>query len=140
MLGAFDRSPPPTATIIEPLTPPSPLQNRISDELIISSLSSLGLAPAAIIDDGCIIEATNTRTSKGASAMSNVVSLRIGGPIRHLQRAMEEDVTLKSNARAYVAQFNAGISAIETNREGIRTRLETDAGRAFLLCDAALNG
>ena len=140
MLGAFDRSPPPPASIIEPLTPPSPLQNRISDELIISSLSSLGLAPAAIIDDGCIIEATNTRTSKGASAMSNVVSLRIGGPIRHLQRAMEEDVTLKSNARAYVAQFNAGISAIETNREGIRTRLETDAGRAFLLCDAALNG
>lgn len=140
VLGAFDRSPPPVASMDEPLGTRKPLQHSISDELIISSLSSLGLAPAAIIDDGCIIEATNTRTSKGASAMSSIVSRRIGGPIRHLQRAMEEDVSLKSNARAYVAQFNAGISAIETNREGIRTRLETDAGRAFLLCDAALNG
>ena len=138
MLGAFDRSPPPIASTVETIRKQS--HQNISDELMISLLSSLGLAPAAIIDDGCIIEATNTRTSKGANAMSNVVSRRIGGPIRHLQRAMDEDISFKSNARAYVAQFNAGISAIETNREAIRTRLETDAGRAFLLCDAALNG
>ena len=53
---------------------------------------------------------------------------------------MEENAALKSDARAYVAQFNARINAIESDREAIRTRLESDAGRAFLLCDAALNG
>ena len=53
---------------------------------------------------------------------------------------MEENPALKTDARAYVAQFKARMDAIENNREAIRTRLESDAGRAFLLCDAALNG
>jgi len=118
----------------------SSVRRDISNERMIASLSALGLAPAAIVDDGCIIEATNTRRAKGANAMSQTVSQRIGGPIRHLQRSMEDNAGLKSDARAYTAQFSARIDAIETDREAIRTRLESDAGRAFLLCDAALNG
>ena len=72
--------------------------------------------------------------------MSQAVARRMGGPVRHLNRAMEENPALKTDARAYVAQFKARMDAIENNREAIRTRLESDAGRAFLLCDAALNG
>jgi len=52
----------------------------------------------------------------------------------------EENPNLKSKARAYTAQYKIGIDAIEDDREAIRMRLESDAGRAFLLCDAALNG
>ena len=136
MLGGLDKpdTPPMTSQIDKPI------QRNISNERMIASLSALGLSPAAIIDDGCIIEATNMRRSKGSNAMSQTVSKRIGGPIRHLHRSMEENAALKSDARAYVAQFNARINAIESDREAIRTRLESDAGRAFLLCDAALNG
>jgi len=72
--------------------------------------------------------------------MSQTVSHRMGDLVRHLHRAMEENAALKSDARAYVAQFNARMTAIEDNREAIRTRFESDAGRAYLLCDAALNG
>jgi hypothetical protein len=64
----------------------------------------------------------------------------MGDPVRHLHRAMEENPALKTDARAYVAQFQARIGSIESDREAIRTRLESEAGRAFLLCDAALNG
>lgn len=118
------------------MTPP----REISDQRMLASLASLGLAPAAVIDDGCIIEAANTRKTKGAIAMSQAVARRMGDPVRHLHRAMEENPALKTDTRAYVAQFQARIEAIENDREAIRTKLESDAGRAFLLCDAALNG
>jgi len=113
---------------------------QISDQRMFASLTALGLSPAAVIDDGCIIEAANTRKAKGAMAMSQAVAKRMGEPVRHLHRAMEENPALKTDGRAYVAQFQARINAIETDREAIRTKLESDAGRAFLLCDAALNG
>jgi len=113
---------------------------QISDQRMFASLQALGLSPAAVVDDGCIIEAANTRKAKGAIAMSQAVAKRMGEPVRHLHRAMEENPALKTDGRAYVAQFQARISAIESDREAIRTKLESDAGRAFLLCDAALNG
>ena len=112
----------------------------VSNERMIASLSALGLSPTAIVDDGCIIEATNTRRAKGALAMSQSVAHRIGTPIKHLHKSMEENLALRTDAQTYVAQFNTRIDAIETDREAIRNSLETDAGRAFLLCDAALNG
>ena len=113
---------------------------EVSDQRMLASLAALGLTPAAVVDDGCIIEAANTRKAKGAIAMSQAVARRMGDPVRHLHRAMEENPALKTDARAYTAQFQARMSAIESDREAIRTKLESDAGRAFLLCDAALNG
>lgn len=113
---------------------------EVSDQRMLASLASLGLTPAAVVDDGCIIEAANTRKTKGAIAMSQAVARRMGDPVRHLHRAMEENPALKTDARAYTAQFQARMTAIENDREAIRTKFESDAGRAFLLCDAALNG
>ena len=132
MLGGLDRP--------DDVQPTAQPLREISNQRMMASLANLGLTPAAIVDDGCIIEAANTRKTKGAFAMSQTVALRLGDPIRHLNRAMEENPALKTDARAYVAQFKARISAIENDREAIRTKLESDAGRAFLLCDAALNG
>ena len=132
MLGGLDRP--------DDVQPAAQPLREISDQRMMASLANLGLTPAAIVDDGCIIEAANTRKTKGAIAMSQTVALRLGDPIRHLNRAMEENPALKTDARAYVAQFKARIGAIENDREAIRTKLESDAGRAFLLCDAALNG
>lgn len=132
MLGGLDRP--------DDVKPTAQPLREISDQRMMASLANLGLTPAAIVDDGCIIEAANTRKAKGAIAMSQAVARRIGDPIRHLNRAMEENPALKTDARAYTAQFKARIGAIENDREAIRTRLESDAGRAFLLCDAALNG
>ena len=133
MLGGLER---PDETI----APPEPPTRQVSDQRMLASLANLGLTPAAIVDDGCIIEAANTRKAKGAAAMSRAVASRMGDPVRHLNRAMEENPALKTDARIYVAQFAAHIATVESEREAIRTSLESDAGRAFLLCDAALNG
>ena len=112
----------------------------VSDDSIVRALTGLGLSPSAIVDDGCIIEACNARKANGENAMSQVVAKRLGDPVRHLYIKMEADADLKSKARAYTAQYKIGIEAVEDDREAIRMRLESDAGRAFLLCDAALNG
>ena|GEM_PF-1115678 len=112
----------------------------IEDANIVNALKELGLAPSAIVDDGCIIEACNARKASGEMAMSQIVAKRLGDPVRHLYIKFEENPNLKSKARAYTAQYKIGIDAIEDDREAIRMRLESDAGRAFLLCDAALNG
>lgn len=114
--------------------------SNTDNNTIIEDLTALGLSPSAIVDDGCIIEACNARKASGAIAMSQVVARRLGDPVRHLYIKMEENPDLKSNARAYTAQYRIGIEAVEDNREAIRMRLESDEGRAFLLCDAALNG
>jgi len=112
----------------------------VSDSHIIEVLTGLGLTPAAIVDDGCIIEASNLRKVKGHAAMSEAVVKRLGEPVRHLFKSAEMDADLKSKLRAFTAQFEARLSPNEGDREAIRTRLESDSGRAYLLCDAALNG
>ena len=138
MLGGLDR---PGTAKAENKGFVAQAQNReVSDQRMIASLTAIGLTPAAIIDDGCIIEATNILKSKGLMAMGQTVARRMGSPVRHLNRAMEENPALKTDARAYVTQFKARLGPIDNDREAIRTRLESDAGRAFLLCDAALNG
>lgn len=137
MLGGLDRPPAENQNVTYETQPP---QRDVSDARMIASLSALGLAPSAIVDDGCIIEATNVFKAKGAMAMSSSVARRMGDPVRHLHRAMEENPALKTDVRAYVIQFKARLGPIENDREAIRTRLETEPGRAYLLCDAALNG
>ena len=111
----------------------------VRDADIIRSLTALGLTPAAIVDDGCIIEAANLRKVKGSAAMSHAVAKRLGDPVRHLFRALESDPRLKTDIRAFTEQFNARLAPVENDREAIRAKLESDAGRAYLLCESALN-
>ncbi len=111
----------------------------VRDADIIRSLTAIGLAPAAIVDDGCIIEASNLRKVKGSAAMSYAVAKRLGDPVRHLFRAIESDPRLKTDIRAFTEQFNARLAPVENDREAIRAKLESDAGRAYLLCESALN-
>ena len=136
MLGGLER--PDETSAIDQLTATAP--RVVSDSRMIASLAALGLTPAAVVDDGCIIEAANTRKAKDAAAMSHSVARRLGDPVRHLHRAMEGNPALKTDAQNYVAEYQARINVIDTDREAIRASLESDGGRAFLICDAALNG
>lgn len=124
----------------KPVIKAEPQLSRSNQEQIIATLSGMGLSPGAIVDDGCIIEAANSRRSNGASAMSHTVSNRLKEPVMHLRGALELNPELKSDARAFTSQFQIRLEAVQNDREGIRTRLESESGRAFLLCDAALNG
>lgn len=105
---------------------------------MIGDLSELGLAPAATVEAGTIIEAVNMRVSQGADAMRKTVALRLHEPVTHLQGQFSQNADLRSKADKFAGRFYQVIAAHNGEREAIRTELETDAGRAFLLCDAAL--
>ena len=106
---------------------------------ILAALAELGLAPNVVVDDGCIIEAANSRTASGHDAMSKIVGARLGGPVAHLSKALSLDDDLSAKTIAFATQYDQIIESLAGNREAIRTNLEGEKGRAYLLCDAALN-
>lgn len=116
-----------------PPTEDAPLPNIVKD------LTHLGLAPTMIVDDGCIIEAANSRSARGHEDMSRVVITRLKGPVEHLAKALAKDDGLSARVIAFATRFDRSVENIANNREAIRTHLETEEGRCYLLCDAGLN-
>ncbi len=106
---------------------------------IISRLEILGIGANLVVDEGCIIEACNARVARGHLAMSKVVKNRLKGPVEHLTKSMSIDESLQKQAIEFATNFNTTLEHLRGNREAIRNRLETEKGRAYLLCDAALN-
>jgi hypothetical protein len=101
-------------------------------------LSAIGLAPNAVVEAGCIIEAVNTRVSKGAAPMRDIVALRLPQPIAHLRESFEADPSLRAACMDFATRYYQIIGPLESNREGLRVELESKIGRAYILCDAAL--
>ncbi len=106
---------------------------------LIADLGKLGLAPNAVVDNGCIIEATNSRAAKGHEAMSKVGGGRLNSPVDHLAKALAVDKDLSAKAIKFATDFDGAIERLAGSREAIRARLESEDGRAYLLVDAALN-
>ena len=130
--------------IVTPVKPaePKPAIKSISPEntrKFIEDLIGLGFSPNAIVDDGCIIEAANSRVSNGHEEMSRTVANRLKSPVIHLTRLIANDDGLSEQAIAFATQFDQSVEQLGGNREAIRAKLETEDGRAYLLCDAALN-
>ncbi len=122
--------------IIAAATKPAAPDN---DAALFEYLDTIGLSPNAVVDDGCIIEAVNARVSKGHDAMSDVVLLRLKGPVEHLHARLNDSPHIRESAIRYAARFDQSLAPIQNNREAIRTQLESEQGRAYLLLDAALN-
>lgn len=110
----------------------------LTDEAIIESLSTIGLSPMAVVDEGCIIEAVNARKAKGAAHMRAIIETRLPGPIGHLKAKMAADLEFKQQIESFAQRYYQTLIDIEANREAMRERLESEAGRAFMLADAAL--
>lgn len=109
------------------------------ENTLFTNLGSLGLSPNAVVDNGCIIEATNSRVARGHDAMSKIVGERLKGPVAHLSKALAVDNQLSTMSIAFATKLDLSIEALTGNREAIRARLESEDGRAYLLIDAALN-
>ena len=126
----------------EPETPQA-IQDNFADwdkecHEMTSLMSAQGLSPAAVVEAGTIIEAVNMRVAQGPDAMRKTVAMRLSEPVRHLQGVFSGDPDLRIKAEQFATRFYQVIASQDGDREAIRTKLETDAGRAFLLCDAAL--
>ena len=117
----------------------APSRSEQHEGEVIMALAQMGLAPGAIVDEGCIVEASDIRLSKGANAMSQVVANRLGDPVAHLRKALDTDHELKTQLSQFAARFHNQLESLDKDRDVIRSALQKDDGRAFLICDAALN-
>lgn len=131
-------SPTDIAPAVPVVTPPA--QSPTHDvNNIVEELSQLGLAPNVIVDDGCIIEAANARANQGHDVMSRNIGIRLKSPVEHLYKALTLDANLSQRTINFATEFDQSIETLGKNREAIRSHLESEHGRAYLLCDAALN-
>ncbi len=109
------------------------------DEILMADLEDLGLSAHEMVDEGCIIEATNARSTSGHAAMSRCVAQRLLQPVEHLVKSLTLDDNLSDKAIIFATHFDRNIELLAGEREAIRTHLESEKGRVYLLCDAALN-
>ncbi len=134
-LGGIDEEVTPQSTPIKSTSKMS-LDERKAD--IIARLKAVSLAPNSVVDEGCVIEAVNTRKFKGAADMREVISLRLPAEITHLRSAFSTDPDLKAAADDFAQRFYQVLGAVSSDRESLRETMQTEAGRAFILCDTAL--
>jgi len=143
--GLFGKRPnknEPSALDIVGASAPEPLNQApppTDDEILMSELVGLGLSANVVVDEGCIIEATNARAASGHAAMSRCVVERLKQPVQHLVKSLTVDDDLSDKAIIFATNFDRTVELLAGDREAIRSRLESEKGRAYLLCDAALN-
>ncbi|MBC6402717.1 MAG: hypothetical protein GDA35_03680 [Hyphomonadaceae bacterium] len=106
---------------------------------VVNYLEGLGLSPDAVIDNGCIEAAIEARLKSGAHAMSHAVSQKLGDVVIRLRSALRDDAASRSGLSRFAAQFHMHLENSDKIPETVRGILDTRTGRAFLLCDAALN-
>ncbi len=127
-----------TAALAVPAT--AALGNQQANDTFLRVLSSQGLSPNAIVDNGCIVEAVQNRMFKGTKQMSIGVADRLGEPIRLFSGLLENDPNMKDQAVDFAVAFHHSLTPIAGDQEALMNRFGTENGRLFLMCDAALNG
>lgn len=105
---------------------------------MIETLSALGLSPNAIVGENALNEAVETRLSSGANAMRDIVGARLSSPVSHLKTEFENHPELRAKSHAFASNFYQLLGTAEGNAATLKAQLETQTGRAFLICDAAL--
>ncbi len=137
MLGTLER---PDAAVPETITPPPPLN---SDEMAIRDidgvalLSALQLSPAAIVDEGTVVDATQARINSGEAGLTSVVTDKLPEAVAHLKDNLEADASLKSDLRTFTADFAKMIGNTPPTAPALRAAFGSPEGRAYLLCAAA---
>ncbi len=111
-----------------------------ANDTFLRVLTSQGLSPNAIVDNGCIVEAVQNRIFKGTKQMSIGVADRLGEPIRILSSLLENDQQMKDQAVGFAIAFHHSLTPIAGDQEALINRFGSENGRLFLMCDAALNG
>ncbi len=118
----------------------SSIENQVlSHSEFLEILNANGLSPNAIIDDGTILSAIDARIDKGTKQMSITVINRIGEPIHHFDKLINTNEDLKAHAVNFAVKFHHSLSTISENALAMRQKFESEDGRLFLMCDAALN-
>lgn len=109
-------------------------------EKLAAEITAMGIDPHALLPRGRIDEIAAALQTRDAAGAREVVKRLAPAAIRRLVRRLFSDATLKSNTERFLARYAGMIEeAAGQDREGflLAALLSSDAGRAYLLLDAA---
>lgn len=109
-------------------------------EKLAAEITAMGIDPHALLPRGRIDEIAAALQTRDASGAREVVKRLAPAAIRRLVRRLFSDSTLKSNTERFLGRYAGMIEeAAGQDREGflLAALLSSDAGRAYLLLDAA---
>lgn len=117
----------------------SPGDAALGDKLA-AEITAMGIDPHALLPRGRIDEIAAALQTRDAAGAREVVKRLAPAAIRRLVRRLFSDGTLKSNTERFLKRYAGMIEeAAGQDREGflLAALLSSDAGRAYLLLDAA---
>ena len=109
-------------------------------EKLAAEITAMGIDPQALLPRGRIDEIAAAIQTRDASGAREVVKRLAPAAIRRLVRRLFSDATLRANAERFLKRYAGMIEeAGGQDREGflVAALLSSDAGRAYLLLDAA---
>lgn len=105
---------------------------------IVGALNAIQLSPAAIVDDGAIIDATQARINGGEAGLAKKVADKLADPAAHLSSKMQQDPELAQNIEHFTEDFARKVGSTPPSAPALRAVFSSPKGRAYLLCAAAL--
>jgi hypothetical protein len=109
-------------------------------EKLAAEITAMGIDPHALLPRGRIDEIAAALQTRDAAGAREVVKRLAPAAIRRLVRRLFSDSTLKGNTERFLTRYAGMIEeAAGQDREGflLAALLSSDAGRAYLLLDAA---
>ncbi len=103
----------------------------------VALLTALQLSPAAIVDEGTVVDATQARINRGEPGLTATVAEKLPEAVAHLKANLEKDAELKTDLRAFTANFSKTIGNTPPTAPALRAAFGSPDGRAYLLCAAA---
>jgi len=100
-------------------------------------LTALQLSPAAIVDEGTVVDATQARINNGEPGLTSVVAQNLPEAVSHLKENLATDPALRANLQAFTVDFSKMIGNTPPTAPALRAALGSPDGRAYLLCAAA---
>ena len=116
-----------------------PSHHRVNKAKVLAELAVINLSPSAIVNDGCIIDATQYFKDNRQAELHLLIRERLGEPVRHLESAMQNDSNLSSLIQKFNFEMAQSFKSYGDDMTLIKNELETDLGRAFLLCRGVLS-
>ncbi len=105
----------------------------------VALLTEIKLSPAAIVDEGTVIDATQARISKGEPGLADVVIEKLPEAVTHLKGSLNANEALKTDLREFTAGFTTMLSNTPPTAPALRAALGSPEGRAYLLCAGAFH-
>jgi hypothetical protein len=124
-----------TLDLTSPAMPPA--ETEALAERITAAIRRMGVDPNALLPRSRIEEAAQALASGDGDAARQIVRRVAPAAVRSVSRRVLSDAEMKADAERYVRAFARELTA-QGDAQGVMARLASDAGRAFLLLDAAV--